>query len=406
MFHQDQNSSLALVSPVARVCLLAMVAIALSHVAGPSAQAHALDVFAQATPRNNPFNVGISEGGSAPHGGLAGWIWAKQIQFERMLSGSVRAIKTDSTAFWTLLGISFSYGAFHAAGPGHGKAVVAAYMFANERALKRGIVISFMAALLQGVVAITIVAVLAWALNATSGTMKSVAHFVEIASFAGIALLGAWLVWRKGRAFAAALPGCMVAAHPAHDHGHSHGHPHANEHSQEHSHAPAPALAHAHSGVGHGNDHGHHAHAQHDHAHTMHAHHDHADPHHVHDEHCGHFHAPDPKTLGDNFSWKEAIATVFAAGSRPCSGAILVLVFALAQGIFLAGIAATFAMALGTALTTGALAAGAVLAKDLAIRFLGEGNARTLIMVRALELLAALMVLLLGIILFTGSLGR
>jgi len=83
-----------------------------------------------------------------------------------------------------------------------------------------------------------------------------------------------------------------------------------------------------------------------------------------------------------------------------------VLVFALAQGIFLAGIAAAFAMAAGTALTTGALAAGAVLAKGLAIRLLGEGGSGALIAVRTLELVAAMLVLLLGVILFTGSFGR
>jgi len=366
------------------LALLCTVAFVLD--ASAPAQAHGLDMLAQAqpSPARNPFNIGISEGGSAPQSGLAGWIWAQQIRFEKMLSGAVRAIKADSTAFWTLLGISFAYGAFHAAGPGHGKAVVAAYMFANERALKRGLLISGMAALLQAIVAVAIVGILAWVLNASSRTMKSAANFVEIASFAGIALLGLWLVWRKGKAFIASLAaggalaqGAGAAAHQTHHDDHHHGHDHAHDHAR----------------------HGH-AHAHHDHAHHGH------DHHHVHDEHCGHFHAPDPKTLGDGFSWKVAIATVFAAGARPCSGAILVLVFALAQGIFLAGIAAAFAMAAGTALTTGALAAGAVLAKGLAIRLLGEGGSGALIAVRTLELVAAMLVLLLGVILFTGSFGR
>src|SRR5690606_22163364 len=104
-------------------------------------------------------------------------------------------------------------------------------------------------------------------------------------------------------------------------------------------------------------------------------HHDHLRDH-VHGPDCGHFHAPDPAALGADFSWKGAAATIFAAGARPCSGAILVLVFALAQGIFVAGIAAALAMAVGVALTTGALASMAVLAKGLAMRFLGEGSGR------------------------------
>jgi nickel/cobalt exporter len=382
------------------------------------------DALAQA---KNPFNVGISEGGSAPpQGGITGWIFAQQIAFERMLSGAVRAIKADTHALWALLGISFAYGVFHAAGPGHGKAVVASYMLANELALKRGITISFLAAMLQGLVAITIVGVLAWLLNATSQHMKSVANFVEVASFGGIALLGLWLMWRKGGAFIAAIRDwrsskATAASVPAghghahdhdHDHGHKHGHAdhhaHAHQHASDHAHvtkAPQPVLAVAH------HDHAHHNHGHHDHEHVRqqtHPAHQHAHAHdapgHVHDEHCGHFHAPDPKTLGDNFSWGGALATIVTAGARPCSGAILVLVFALAQGIFLAGVAATFAMALGTALTTGALAAVAVLAKSVAVRFAGGSGGGGTLFVRTLECAAAVAVFLLGAGLFMGSL--
>ena len=127
------------------------------------------------------------------------------------------------------------------------------------------------------------------------------------------------------------------------------------------------------------------------------------DPHHVHDEHCGHYHAPDPSTLGAGFSWGSALATVLAAGARPCSGAILVLVFALAQGLFAAGIAATFAMSLGTALTTGALAATAVFAKDIAVKMSGGDSMRSLLLVRLFEFGAACLVLLLGASLFLGA---
>ena len=123
---------------------------------------------------------------------------------------------------------------------------------------------------------------------------------------------------------------------------------------------------------------------------------------HVHDESCGHFHMPDPSKLGDNFSWRDAVLTVITAGSRPCSGAILVLVFALAQGLMYAGIAATFAMALGTAITTGALASLAVLAKSLALRLTGAGSRRGELIARGLEFAAACLVLTLGLALFFG----
>lgn len=323
-----------------------------------SVDALAHEAFAQAlAPARNPFDMGMREGSGPPTSSFAAWVVSEQMRFERMLSGAVRAIETDASALWTLLGISFAYGVFHAAGPGHGKAVVASYMFANDNSLRRGIVISFMAAMLQAVVAVLIVAVLAVVLSATAARMKEVANLVELASYAGIALLGAWLVWRKGRALAGELRGQGHHAH--HDHAHDHGHDHDHGHAHK-------SVAHAHAEA------------------------------HVHGEHCGHFHAPSPASLGDGFTWRGAIATVFAAGARPCSGAILVLVFALAQGIFIAGVAAAFAMAMGTALTTGALAAVAVGAKGLAVRFLGKDSRRGAIVVRLLELTAALLVLFLG----------
>ena len=309
------------------------------------------DAFAQA---RNPFNVGVTEGGRA-QGGVAGWILARQLEFERLLSGAVRAVRTSTAALWTLMGFSFAYGVFHAAGPGHGKAVVASYMIANERALRRGLAISFAAAMLQALVAIAIVGGLALLFNATSQMMRNAATFVEIASFAGIAALGAWLVWRKGRDLVLELrrPTPRLAL------------------------AGAPAARFTCEAVD-------------------------ADASHVHDEQCGHFHMPDPKRLGDNFSWRDAILTVVTAGSRPCSGAILVLVFALAQGILYAGVAATFAMALGTAITTGALASIAVLFKHIALRLTGETSRRGVIVARALEFLAACLVLFLGVALVLG----
>ncbi len=123
-----------------------------------------------------------------------------------------------------------------------------------------------------------------------------------------------------------------------------------------------------------------------------------------HDEGCAHCVAPDPALLGDNFSWRQGAVTVVAAGSRPCSGALLVLVFALAQGGFSIGVWATFAMAAGTALTTGGLAAGAVLAKGVMTKFLGAQTRRSEIFSRLLEVAAACVVLFVGLTLLAGML--
>ena len=325
-----------------------------------AAVAIALSLFAGAAlAQQHPFSVGAQEaGGSAS--GITGWILAQQSAFYRGLTGAVRAAARDGAAFWGLLGLSFAYGVFHAAGPGHGKAVIASYMIANERALKRGLVIAALAAVLQGVVAVGIVAVGALVLNATAARMTQAANVIEIASYAGIALLGARLVWVKGRA--------LLASRAL---------------------APVGGLAYAPGGSDAAGRPRFVAEA--------------CDVDHVHGPSCGHVHAPDPSRLGGELSWREAGLAVFTAGARPCSGAILVLVFALAQGVFAAGVAAAFAMSAGTAITTGALAALAVFAKSLAQRF-GGGETRALAIVRGLELAAAVAVLLLGLGLLTGAL--
>ena len=127
---------------------------------------------------HNPFGVGISEGGGSA-GGITGWLIQQQAVFERQLSAAVRAARNDPAAAYALAALSFVYGVFHAAGPGHGKAVIASYLFANERALKRGLVLSLFAALLQGLVAIVLVEVLALLLHATAQRMKEAASLIE-----------------------------------------------------------------------------------------------------------------------------------------------------------------------------------------------------------------------------------
>ena len=120
---------------------------------------------------------------------------------------------------------------------------------------------------------------------------------------------------------------------------------------------------------------------------------------------CGHAHAPDPALLDGAYSWRDAAGTVIAAGVRPCSGAILVLVFALAQGLFAAGVEATFAMAIGTAVTTGALASIAVFAKSTAMRLAAGENSRVALVARSFEFAAALAVLAFGLALMFGARG-
>jgi ABC-type nickel/cobalt efflux system permease component RcnA len=64
---------------------------------------------------------------------------------------------------------------------------------------------------------------------------------------------------------------------------------------------------------------------------------------------------------------------VFSMGLRPCSGALIVLVFALSQKVFWAGIASAYAMGLGTGLTIALLALFAVYARHVSQKMAERG---------------------------------
>ncbi|MGH6641787.1 MAG: nickel/cobalt transporter [Bradyrhizobium sp.] len=342
----------------------------------------------------NPFGGPRPAAAPEPQvGGIVGWLLAKQSEFYREMSATIRAAKSDGSAVWTLLAISFAYGIFHAAGPGHGKAVISSYLVANQETARRGIVLSFASAMLQALVAVLIVGICAWLLNATAKTMCSAEKAIEIASYALIAAFGARLVWTKGGGFMRALqtkPAAMVTATATAGHHHDHGHDHHDHHHHEHHHH---AHAHAHADA---DAHGHaHAHSE---AHA------HANGH-VHDEHCGHSHGPTPDQLAGPGGWQRGLGAIFAVGLRPCSGAILVLVFALAQGLFWAGIAATFVMGLGTAITVATIAIVAVSARGLAQRLSAGREGGGALIMRGIEFGAAGLVLLFGLGLLFGYLA-
>ena len=179
-----------------------------------------------------PF--GAARGAPPPEiGGITGWVFAKQAEFYRMLSGTIRAAKSDGSAAYTLMGISFLYGIFHAAGPGHGKAVISSYLVANDETWRRGIALSFASAILQAFTAIAIVGIAAVLLNATAHAMGNTVRVVEIVSYALIVLIGLRLLWVKGRALLRLL---RPSAHDHHDHAHHHHHDHAHEHNHDHAH--------------------------------------------------------------------------------------------------------------------------------------------------------------------------
>ncbi len=130
------------------------------------------------------------------------------------------------------------------------------------------------------------------------------------------------------------------------------------------------------------------------------------DHHHSADEFCpscGHAHMPDPKLIsGKTLSVREAWSAVIAVGLRPCSGALIVLTFSMLNGMWLAGIASAFAMAVGTAITVSALATLAVTAKGAAVRLAGASMGSRV--GTTIEILGAAAVLVLGLLLLAASL--
>jgi nickel/cobalt exporter len=261
-------------------------------------------------------------------------------------------------------------------------------MVANEETWRRGVVLSFASALLQALVAVVLVGIAAVMLNATAATMNRAVNAIEIVSYSLIILIGLRLLWVKGRAFIVALrnlhrPAAVGAAvTPAHHHHAHHAHAH-------HGHSPA-----------HGHDH--HSH-DHDHGHDDHHHgaghaHDHAD----HASAWGHAHAPEPEELAGPGGWKRGLSAIVAVGLRPCSGAILVLVFALAQGLFWAGVVATLVMGVGTAITVAAIATIAVGARAWAKRFAESRAGYGMLAMRGVEAGAAVVIIAFGSLLLTG----
>jgi ABC-type nickel/cobalt efflux system permease component RcnA len=182
-------------------------------------------------------------------------------------------------------------------------------------------------------------------------------------------LLGARLLWAKGRSFIAALH--ALKAETENTKAETRDNCHCN-------HAPTPSHESFHC---------------------------HQAAHHQHEPEIlpwGHVHGPEPQELSGPGGWGRGLSAIVAVGMRPCSGAIIVLVFALAQGLFWAGIVSTFVMGFGTAITVAAIATLAVGAKALAKRVTSRPTGYGTVFIRGIEFAAAGLVLAFGVLLFTG----
>jgi len=301
-------------------------------------------VSGQAWASSSPFGIATPDSTGGFGGPLApvfSWIAMRQAEFYRVLTQSLAEIKENGWATWLLLAVSFAYGVFHAAGPGHGKAVISAYVLSSGERVRHGVAVSFAAAFVQALTAIAVVAVAAIIFRVTARSMTVATEWIEIASYALITLVGAGLLWAK-----------LIGGE--HHHHHHHHHHRAHDHEEL-----------------------------------------------VADSCTGQSGTATSQTRGLAGAW----SAILAVGIRPCSGAIIVLVFALAQGLFVAGIAATFLMAVGTGLTVAILATLAVSARGLAVRLAGTESRLASGLIRTIEIAAAAAVFLLGVLLLGGALS-
>jgi nickel/cobalt exporter len=292
----------------------------------------------------------------------AGWIMGKQQQFYRSMSLAIRDIGRGNSvaASLTLIGLSFGYGVFHAAGPGHGKAVVSAWLMGNDERLRRGIVIAFMAAFIQACTAVAIVSILLLAVGAASSMARNVARWLEALSFLLISGLGFWLIWQAVRG-----PVMRLARVPA-------------------KLVPVPALATA----------------THSPSANLHHHHHHDGG----DCACGHAHLPSASAVEGHWSLRRALSISLAIGIRPCTGALLVLLFSSAAGLYWAGVISTFVMALGTAITVSVIATLAVGSRHAALALAGGNSAWLDWTALTLRLGSGMVVAAVGLFLFWAAL--
>lgn len=250
------------------------------------------------------------------------------------------------SAAGALISISFAYGIFHAVGPGHGKVIVSSYLLADGSDVKRGIALAILGSLAQALTAIVAVGLLAIILGLTHHAVAEAVPIIERISFLFVIGVGAVLVWRALR----------------------------NRH-----------------------DHSHHDHGAHDHAHAHHVH-----AHHTHD---GHTHLPTPAEARALHGWRDTAAIVLAVGLRPCTGAVLVLLFALAQSAFLIGALSSLAMSIGTAITVSTLAVLTVMSRGIAFRIVKTADNRwTNRIEKTLKIAGGLFILVVGVLMLASSL--
>jgi nickel/cobalt transporter (NicO) family protein len=148
---------------------------------------------------------------------LLQWALSGQRAAQDAMAGGLRDLRAGAgVALAGFLLVCFGYGFFHAAGPGHGKLLIGGYGAARAVGALRLSAVALIASLAQGLAAIALVGAGLWVWQLGRAQMTDLAdRLLAPLSFAAIALIGLWLVWRGLRALRA------LTRHHDHDHDHA-----------------------------------------------------------------------------------------------------------------------------------------------------------------------------------------
>jgi ABC-type nickel/cobalt efflux system permease component RcnA len=288
-----------------------------------------------------------------------------QTKLNREITGTLREAKSSDSAWpgLMIMILSFAYGVFHAAGPGHGKMITTTYFLSRDAGWQQGVAMGGLIAAVQAVTAIMLVGGMTIILNLGPASITRNGLVLEAISYALIAGLGGLMCVRilQGR------DDCCD--HGSHDHHHIHDHSHSHSHNHIHDH-----------------DHDH----DHEHSHCP------QGPHHI--DHA-YIHASSP---AGQTGW-QMVASGIVVGLRPCTGSILVLLFTMANGMFLIGIGAAFAMALGVALTISLIGLAAIGIRTGTQQLFHLSEAKSGIVRRSVGFAGAAVITLFGAMLLLAS---
>ncbi len=272
-------------------------------------------------------------------------------------------------AFFLGLAIAFVYGVFHAFGPGHGKFIIVSYFLGRDAQIGRGVVMAIQVAIVHVIAAIAIVWLADITLRAGFGIGLAEVPGVRAASFLIIAAIGLYMLYQAFRAALGYIDPSAVG----------HGHSHAQE--------------------GHAQDHGHAHHEEHGHSHA----HSHG---HGHNENHGHAHAHGHGQASEASKVESGLMAV-AAGIVPCPGAVLIMLYAVANDMIYPGFLLVAAMSLGIGLTICSLGVGAILARQTALRLVeggGTGSSGALVVRHGFNFGGGIIVTLIGLVSFVAFL--